>query len=228
MKRLLSVFVFLLLVLVPAQSASGLTISFSRPAKTAVSTPTFCILTKTGQICYPTRIPGTSQFNANSRVSIRVIEKSNTQPSTTVTGKLPESSVPASNDINRANSISMQQEMLGYINTERDKANVPALKLDAKLSEGAYIKSKDMAQNNYFSHTSPTYGSPFDLMKSLGITYRTAGENIAKHTSVKGAHDAFMNSPGHRANILNTSFKNIGLGFYISGNYLYVTQWFTN
>lgn len=122
----------------------------------------------------------------------------------------------------------MQNEMLGYINAARSQQGLAPLVLDQKLCEGAFLKSKDMAVNNYFSHTSPTYGSPFDMMKSLGISYRTAGENIAKNFSVKGAHDAFMNSSGHRANILNSSYHKIGLGFYQQGSYLYVTQWFTN
>jgi uncharacterized YkwD family protein len=122
----------------------------------------------------------------------------------------------------------MQTEMLGYINAERAKVNLSPLVLDSKLSNGAYLKSKDMAVNGYFAHTSPTYGTPFDMMKSLGITYRMAGENIAKNISVKGAHDAFMNSSGHRANILNSGYHKIGLGFYKSGSYLYVTQWFTD
>ncbi|KUG03521.1 transporter [hydrocarbon metagenome] len=118
--------------------------------------------------------------------------------------------------------------MLGYINAERIKANLAPLVLDEKLCQGAFLKSKDMAVNKYFSHTSPTYGSPFDMMKSLGVTYNLAGENIAKNSSVKGAHDAFMNSSGHRANILNDGFKKVGLGFYQDGYYLFVTQWFTN
>lgn len=122
----------------------------------------------------------------------------------------------------------MQTEMLNYINAERAKANLAPLVLDKALSDGAYVKSQDMAVNNYFSHTSPTYGSPFAMMKSRGISYRMAAENIAKNTSVKGAHDAFMNSSGHRSNILNSGFGKIGLGFYQQGNYLYVTQWFTN
>lgn len=119
-------------------------------------------------------------------------------------------------------------EMLAYINAERAKVGAKPLTLDAKLTEGATVKSKDMAVNGYFSHTSPTYGSPFDMMKRFGISYSYAGENIAKHFSVKGAHDAFMNSPGHRANILNGNYGKVGLGFVRYGNYLYVTQWFTN
>lgn len=127
-----------------------------------------------------------------------------------------------------ANATAMQAEMLGYINTARSQEGLAPLTLDKALSDGAYLKSKDMAVNGYFSHTSPTYGSPFDMMKSLGINYGYAGENIAKHTSVKGAHDAFMNSSGHRANIMKAEYKKIGLGFVQEGSYLYVTQWFTN
>jgi uncharacterized YkwD family protein len=127
-----------------------------------------------------------------------------------------------------ANSAAMQTEMLGYINAERAKENLAPLVLDKALSDGAYLKSKDMDQNGYFDHNSPTYGSPFDMMKSLGITYHYAGENIAKHTSVKGAHDAFMNSPGHRANIMKAEYTKIGLGFVQDGPYIYITQWFTD
>lgn len=123
---------------------------------------------------------------------------------------------------------SMQQEMLGYINAERAKVNAPPLVLDQSLCNGAYLKSTDMAIKGYFNHTSPTYGSPFAMMSSLGVNYRAAAENIAMHTTVKGAHEAFMNSPGHKANISNPNYGKLGLGFYKSGNYLYITQWFTN
>ena len=135
---------------------------------------------------------------------------------------------PAPGSGSTVNASAMQAEMLGYINEARAQAGLPSLKLDAKLSEGATLKSKDMAANNYFSHQSPTYGSPFEMMRSLGISYRYAGENIAKHMSVKSAHQGFMNSPGHRANILSRNFNKVGLGFVKQGNYLYVTQWFTD
>lgn len=126
------------------------------------------------------------------------------------------------------NLSAMQNEMLGYINAARAQNNLAPLTLGDALCNGAYLKAKDMAENNYFSHTSPTYGSPFDMMKSLGISYQTAGENIAKNTSIKSAHDAFMNSDRHRQNILGSSYSKVGLGFYQEGHYLYVTQWFTN
>ncbi|MEN6351384.1 MAG: CAP domain-containing protein [Syntrophomonas sp.] len=140
----------------------------------------------------------------------------------------PNPATPAPAPAPAFNPSQMQSEMLGYVNAERAKANLAPLTLDKALCDGAYLKSKDMADNNYFSHTSPTYGSPFDMMKSLGITYRAAGENIAKNISVIGAHTAFMNSAGHKANILGSQYGKVGFGFCQEGQYLYVTQWFTN
>lgn len=125
-------------------------------------------------------------------------------------------------------ATAQQQEMLGYINAARAQANLNPLTLDSRLCSGTYLKSKDMAVNGYFNHTSPTYGSPFEMMRSMGITYRTAAENIARNSSVLAAHNAFMNSSGHKANILNPAFNRIGLGFYQRGSDLFVTQWFTN
>jgi uncharacterized YkwD family protein len=111
-----------------------------------------------------------------------------------------------------------EQKMVDLVNQERTKAGVAPLKVDAELSRVARIKSQDMKDNNYFSHTSPTYGSPFDMMKSFGIKYRTAGENIAKHGSVESAHVGLMNSEGHRKNILNPNFTHIGIGI-VDGRY---------
>ena len=85
-----------------------------------------------------------------------------------------------------------------------------------------------MIDKNYFSHTSPTYGSPFDMMKSFGISYTAAGENIAKgQNSPQSVMNAWMNSSGHRANILNKSYNQIGVGVAKDsrGN-LYWTQMF--
>ena len=77
-----------------------------------------------------------------------------------------------------------------------------------------------MADNRYFSHTSPTYGSPFQMIKNFGISYRTAGENIAAgQRTPKAVVDAWMNSSGHRANILNASYTQIGVGYVASGHY---------
>ncbi len=144
---------------------------------------------------------------------------------TTVQTYTPTRSKPATPNAQPGNAA---QEMLGYINQARAEKGLSPLALDNALCQGAYLKSKDMAVNNYFSHNSPTYGSPFDMMKKQGIKYRCAAENIAKNFSVRASHEAFMNSSGHRANILNPDFNKVGLGFYWEGNYLYVTQWFTD
>lgn len=111
------------------------------------------------------------------------------------------------------------------VNAERAKAGLEPLVLDESLSVKAREKSRDMAKNNYFSHNSPTYGTPFEMMQSMGITYRSAGENIAMgQRSPEAVVEAWMNSPGHRANILSPSFTHLGVGYIADGNYW--TQWF--
>ena len=122
----------------------------------------------------------------------------------------------------------MATEVLNLVNAERAKVGAPALKFHKELQDAAVIKSKDMADNNYFSHQSPTYGSPFDLLQSLGISYTAAGENIAAgQPSAESVMKAWMNSPGHKANILNTNYTHIGVGIYKGGSYgIYHTQLF--
>lgn len=109
------------------------------------------------------------------------------------------------------------QQVLDLVNQERTNAGLNHLSLNSSLSDMAMAKAKDMYNNNYFDHQSPTYGSPFDMMKAFGITYSTAGENIAKgQTSPEEVMNQWMNSPGHRANILNSSFTQIGIAYYNS------------
>ena len=113
-----------------------------------------------------------------------------------------------------------EQEVARLVNEIRKSRGLSPLTLDWQLSRVARYKSQDMKDKGYFSHTSPTYGSPFNMMKSFGITYKTAGENIAKGYSTPAAVvDAWMNSPGHRANILNSSFTHIGVGYVAEGSY---------
>ena len=112
-----------------------------------------------------------------------------------------------------------EQKMLDLINDERSKAGLAPLMADTKLMEVAKLKAVDMVKNNYFSHTSPTYGSPFEMLKKYGISYRTAAENIAGNSSVEAAHNALMKSEGHRKNILNSDFNYIGIGITPSSTY---------
>ncbi|GGA45400.1 SafA/ExsA family spore coat assembly protein [Psychrobacillus lasiicapitis] len=115
---------------------------------------------------------------------------------------------------------SVEQEVIKLINIERANAGLPALKDDWELARVAEAKSQDMHDKNYFDHTSPTYGSPFDMMKAYGVTYKAAGENIAKgQQSAADVVKAWMNSEGHRANILNKNFTHIGVGYVKDGNY---------
>jgi uncharacterized YkwD family protein len=91
--------------------------------------------------------------------------------------------------------------------------------MDWELQRVARTKACDMAQKGYFSHTSPTYGSPFDMMKQFGISYRTAGENIAQgQRTPQEVMQSWMNSSGHRANILKSDFTHIGVGYCEQGN----------
>jgi len=99
------------------------------------------------------------------------------------------------------------------------KKGLTALKSDAEVLRVARIKAQEMVDKNYFSHTSPTYGSPFEMLKNFKISYKSAGENIAGNSSNSGAVNAWMNSSGHRANILNSSFNYTGIGVVKSPTY---------
>jgi uncharacterized YkwD family protein len=112
-----------------------------------------------------------------------------------------------------------EQQMVNLVNAERAKAGLKPLAVDMHLVKLARMKSQDMINKNYFSHQSPTYGSPFDMMKREGITYRTAGENLAGASTVTRAHDLLMQSSGHRKNILNPAFTHIGIGIVKGGPY---------
>ena len=113
-----------------------------------------------------------------------------------------------------------EKEVVRLVNEERAKNGLKALTIDYDLCRVARVKSQDMKNNNYFAHQSPTYGSPFDMMERFGISYRSAAENIAKgQTSPKAVVNAWMNSSGHRKNILSPSYTHIGVGHVASGNY---------
>ncbi|WP_068499664.1 CAP domain-containing protein [Paenibacillus kribbensis] len=106
-------------------------------------------------------------------------------------------------------------EVVKLVNNERSKNGLKPLTSDAKLTEVALAKAKDMSNNNYFSHTSPTYGSPFDMMKKFGVSYTYAGENIAMgQQTPQEVMKAWMNSQGHRENILKAEYTQIGVAYY--------------
>jgi uncharacterized YkwD family protein len=128
---------------------------------------------------------------------------------------------------NLDSSKNVEKSVLDLTNIEREKAGLKPLTMNWQLSRVARYKSQDMATENYFSHQSPTYGSPFDMMKQFEIKYSYAGENIAKGQQTSQAvMSAWMNSQGHKANILSPNFTQLGVGFYQEGNTCYWTQQF--
>lgn len=117
--------------------------------------------------------------------------------------------------------------MINLVNQARAANGLPALQVDMQLVKLARMKSQDMITNNYFGHTSPTYGTPGQMLTNAGVKYRAAGENIAGNRSVEAAHTALMNSSGHRANILGKSYTHVGIGVVSGGPYgLMITQIF--
>ncbi|MGN7476824.1 CAP domain-containing protein, partial [Solibacillus silvestris] len=138
-----------------------------------------------------------------------------TQPNGSNNTKEPSSPVAS----NTSDIAAIEAAVVELTNAERVKAGLQPLKTYAPLMAAAREKSQDMKDKNYFSHTSPTYGSPFDRLNALGISYKAAGENIAKgQRTAEEVVTAWMNSEGHRANILNANFTHIGVGYVKDGN----------
>ncbi|WP_418303847.1 CAP domain-containing protein [Paenibacillus crassostreae] len=114
----------------------------------------------------------------------------------------------------------IEKQVLTLTNQERAKGGLKPLATDAPLTESARAKSTDMRSNNYFDHNSPTLGSPFDQMKARGIDYKSAAENIAmRQRTPEEVVKGWMNSPGHRANIMNGNYTHIGIGYDAQGHY---------
>lgn len=117
-------------------------------------------------------------------------------------------------------NLSYEKQVVALVNEQRAANGLQPLTLSTALSNAARTKSQDMHDHHYFAHESPTYGSPFEMLTSFGISYRTAGENIAMgYATPEAVMNAWMNSSGHRANILNASYTQIGIGYVASGNY---------
>ena len=178
------------------------------------------ILSKYGRACPKTKTPSSGG--------------SSSQPASSApASSAPASSAPASSTPSGGSATgtyaAFQNQVFQLVNQERTSRGLKALVMDSALNNTATLKSQDMAKLGYFDHNSPTYGSPFDLMRQYGISYRAAGENIAMgQTSPQQVMDGWMNSSGHRANILSASYTKIGVGIArnSSGRY-YWTKHFT-
>lgn len=200
--------------------------------------------------CNQLNSAGNSNSSYINDIISRLTGKTCSQPSSGNVSSNPTTSTPSGGSSNHSDNHSgnssspassssgntatgtyadFQNQVLQLVNKERTSRGLGALTMDSALNNTATLKSQDMAKLGYFDHTSPTYGSPFDMMKQFGISYRTAGENIAMgQTSPEQVMNGWMNSEGHRANILNSSFTKIGIGIAqnSSGRY-YWTQQFT-
>lgn len=162
------------------------------------------------------KIPDTvcSRICTGKLVSIRDKADSSNRRCITLNSNYKQSTVSIDTTSGSSNLSANAQEVVKLVNKERNAAGLPALTENSRLSEVAQAKAEDMMKNGYFSHTSPAYGSPFEMMRTFGITYTAAGENIAKGQKTPAAvMDGWMSSSGHRANILNVSYEQIGVGF---------------
>ncbi|WP_085834247.1 CAP domain-containing protein [Clostridium merdae] len=197
--------------------------------------------TQTGNNCSGSSCGSTSSQTPSKPSESSSSQSNSSTPSSSSSSSAPSSSAPSSStpasssssvpsssngnsstvsSTKPSDSLTFEERVVELVNQERAKVGLKALKMNLKLSDVARVKSQDMHDKNYFSHTSPTYGSPFDMMKQFGITYRTAGENIAMgYRTPEAVMEGWMNSPGHKANILNSSYTEIGVGYVASGNY---------
>ena len=119
-----------------------------------------------------------------------------------------------------ATASRFEQEVIRLVNEIRAENGLKALTYDWELARVARYKSQDMKDNKYFAHNSPVYGTPFQMIRSFGISCRSAGENIARgYTTPQAVVNGWMNSAGHRANILSANYTHIGVGYVAQGHY---------
>lgn len=124
--------------------------------------------------------------------------------------------IPSQNDAD----LSFENEVISLVNQIRKDNGLKPLTADWELSRVARFKSQDMRDKGYFSHNSPTYGTPFKMIRDFGLNFKTAGENIARgQRTPQAVVDAWMNSSGHRANILKSTYTKIGVGYISNGHY---------
>ena len=125
-------------------------------------------------------------------------------------------------------SLSAQEQTAGnLLNSDRARYNLAPLAIDPVLCRIARLKSEDMRDNQYFAHTSPSYGNVRQMLTQFGYPYTAAGENIAHHATIEKAQAAFLSSPGHRKNIMSSAYTKVGLGVAIDDKgFVYLTQIF--
>jgi uncharacterized YkwD family protein len=170
-------------------------------------------------------------LNRNTTVTNKITQTTETAPAVTEAAETaPAVTEPVETAPTTSSTLTYEQQVVELVNIERQKNGLSALTLSSSISDVARAKSQDMATNNYFAHQSPTYGSAGDMLTDFGITWSAWGENIASgQMTPEAVVTAWMNSTGHRANILSSSFTKIGVGYATNSNGTpYWTQMFTN
>lgn len=200
---------------VTTQVTPATTTTTTQTTQTTFTTPT---TTKTGQ----PNLSGNVVSLKNIRIQPSVIPVTTTPAPVSTPITTPTTPVIPSVTVLTAD----EQLMVDMINQERSAAGLKPVKVDLRLAAIGRTKANDMKTNNYFSHTSPTYGSPWTMMQQVGITVRWAGENLSGNKSVAGAMASLMLSPGHKANILDPRFTHVGVGIAYGSAYgnLYVQE----
>ncbi len=190
------------------------------PSATAV--PTICPTAS----MIPTSTPEMQQ-TPRPTATATVIPTATPKPETTQK-PVVTTPVPSPDDDYTTGTVGTQEEIAFLLlNQDRAANGLASLQLDPALCSIARLKSQDMKDNRYFSHTSPTYGSPSEMLRKLGYSFTAAGENIAHHATVEKSQAAFMSSDGHRRNILSSSWKKVGIGVVVDQHgFVYVTQLF--
>jgi len=204
----------------PAATPAKTTATASKPA----ATPAKTTATASKPAATPAKTTATASKPAATpaKTTATASKPAATPAKATATASKPAATTPSTSTSTQATSTvsAFEKQVVELTNKERAKNGLAPLTLDTELSKVARVKSQDMSTNNYFDHTSPTYGSPFDMMKQFGISYKAAGENIAKgQATPEEVVEAWMNSEGHRANILSSKFTHIGVGYVAKGNY---------
>ncbi len=204
-----------------ALSAALITSAFAAETNLCCTTPMCC---SSNHICVPSCCQCICPELPKPDTKPEVPDYDDSTPELPEGDNTPDTETPEFPEQDLSGAVTaLEREAMELVNEKRSAYGLDALTLSSELSVKARIKSQEMKDLGYFSHTSPTYGSPFDMMKALGIRYYSAGENIAMgYRSAEAVVSAWMNSTSHRENILSDRYTTMGIG-YADG---YWTQWF--
>ncbi|MFF7653236.1 CAP domain-containing protein [Streptomyces sp. NPDC007983] len=175
----------------------------------------------------PKRAKETERASRSASATPRA--RATSAPATTLSATAPaavKSKAPATTATTKAAASpssaasSAQDQVVDLVNSERAKVGCSPLKVNAKLTKAAQAHSEDMAEHSDMSHTGSDGSSPGDRIERAGYSWSTYGENVAYgYSSAKSVMEGWMNSSGHKANILNCDFKEIGVGLAQPGDY---------